>query len=344
MNPAFVDKWLSQFTREESRLAQGSPEAATPDLAAYRAHVNWSVQLFAGVRPRPEIGQTLYVIPFTNGRSTSSGDEARTFMDEWSTCDIADPRWPGEERFLREKKGGYMLATYGSKIIQPSQAVGIAYATDPVPSWQNMVLFYHKRMLETFADGIYFDDYFLVPNYNPLGPGYVDDEGKLHAGVNIFAFHDLAKRVAVMQHQMGHRPLVFIHMTNANIVPMLSFGTMILDHEWRDRGDWTDKDSQERLGLEEDTSLLLAQSTGLQSGCLAVYHDLFHGDERLGRSALGVALTHEMKFGRAWWRSGDGAAAQMSDFGYGLPDCRVWRYWDDAQPITTTGAPRKRLS
>ncbi len=101
-----------------------------------------------------------------------------------------------------------------------------------------MVLFYHKRMLETFADGIYFDDYFLVPNYNPLGPGYVDDEGKLQPGVNIFGFHDLTKRMAVMQHQMGRRPLVFLHMTNTNIVPMLSFGTMIFDHEWRDQGDF----------------------------------------------------------------------------------------------------------
>jgi hypothetical protein len=206
-----------------------------------------------------------------------------------------------------------------------------------------MVLFYCKRMLETFADGIYFDDYFLSPNDNPLGPGYVDDEGQLHAGVNLYAFHDLTKRFAVMQHQMGKQPVLFIHMTNANVVPMLSFGTMILDHEWRDQGDWLNKDSQERLGLDDDTSLLLAESTGLQSGCLAVYHDLFHGDERLGRSALGVALTHEMKFGRGWWLPGDVAAAQLSDFGYGLCDCRVWRYWDESQPIKTTGAAVKTL-
>ena len=144
-----------------------------------------------------------------------------------------------------------------------------------------------------------------------------------------------------MQHQMGRRPLVYMHMTNANIVPMLSFGTMILDHEWRDGGDWTNKDSQERLYLDDDTSLLLAQSTGLQSGCLAVYHDLFHGDERLSRSALGVALTHEMKYGRAWWPPADNAATQMSNFGYGLPDCRVWRYWDDRQPFKTTGVARE---
>ncbi len=36
-------------------------------------------------------------------------------------------------------------------------------------------------------------------------------------------------------------------------------------------------------------------------------------------------------------------AEQLSDFGYGLPDCRVWRYWDDAPPLKTTGAPVKTL-
>ena len=338
-NPTFIDKWLTQYTQEDLQTVGKSPEAA---LAMYRAHVHWSFNLFTGNHPRPEIGQSFYAIPYTNARCASSGEEVRTFMDEWSTCDIADRRWPGDERFLREKKGGYKLATYGPKIVEPDQAAGIDYAIDPVPSWQDMVLTYTKRMLETFADGIYFDNYFLLSNANPLGPGYVDG-GELHAGVNIYAFHDLAKRLAVMQYQMGKRPVIFIHMTNVNLVPFLSFGTMVLDHEWRDRDDWVNKDSQERLGLDDDTSLLLAESTGLQSGCLAVYHDLFHGDQRLGRSALGVALTHEMKFGRAWWKPGDVAAAQLSDFGYGLPDCRVWRYWDESQPIETTGAAVKTL-
>jgi len=198
-------------------------------------------------------------------------------------------------------------------------------------------------MLDTFADGIYFDNYFLLSNYNPLGPGYVDDDGNLRPGVNIFAFHELTKRVAVMQYQMGRRPLVFLHMTNTNIVPMLSFGTMILDHEWRDQGDFRSEDCQERLYLDDDASLLLAQSTGLQSGCLAVFVNLFHGDERLVRSALGVALVHEMKFNLNSVPLESKLAAQLAAFGYGQPGCRVWRYWDDRPPIRTTGAPVKTL-
>ena len=44
----------------------------------------------------------------TNARAINWGDEARTFMDEWSTLDIADPRWPGEERFVRAPDGNVL--------------------------------------------------------------------------------------------------------------------------------------------------------------------------------------------------------------------------------------------
>jgi hypothetical protein len=333
-DPGYTAKWLAQFTAPEFQER----------MSTYRAHVAWSQNFFAGKRWDPPAGSSRwgYVSPYTNARAMPWGDEVRSFMDEWSTMDIADPRWPGEERFIRAKEGGYRLAAYG-KVNTPGEGEGIAYAADPVPSWQDMVLHYHRRMLETFADGIYYDDYFLVPNYNPFGPGYIDDEGNPRPGVNLFAFHELTRRTAVMQHQLGRRPMVFLHMTNANIVPMLSFGTMILDHEWRDQGEHRSQDCQERLYLDDDTSLLLAQSTGLQSGCLGVFHNLLHHDPRLSRTALGVALVHEMRLDVNGGGLIEKIGEILSDFGYGLPDCRVWRYWDDAVPLTTSGVPVKAL-
>jgi len=330
----FTETWLKQFQAPEFQ----------PDLVTYRNHINWSLRFFdkGAWGSQPDKGRTGWIIPYTNARAVNWGEEAATFMDEWSTMDIADPRWPGEERFVRAKDGVCRLAAYG-KVSVPGEASGIAYAIDPLPSWQNMVLHYEKRMLETFADGIYYDDFFLSPNVTPTGPGYVDDEGVLRPGVAIFGFRELAKRTAVMQHRMGRRPLVFIHMTNANIIPLLSFGTILLDHEWRDQGAFKEMDCQERLYLDDDTSLLLAQSTGLQSGCLSVWHNLFHGDERLTRSALGVALTHEIKCGLWYGPLHERTTALLADFGYGLPDCRVWRYWDDAQPVKTEGASVKTL-
>jgi hypothetical protein len=332
---SFTDAWLKQFQSAEFQ----------PLLDTYRNHVNWSLRFFdkGGWGSQSEKGRTGWVIPYVNARAINWGEEAATFMDEWSTLDIADPRWPGEERFVRAKDGGCRLAAYG-KVSVPGETSGIAYAIDPLPSWQNMVLHYEKRMLETFADGVYYDDYFLSPNFTPTGPGYVDDGGTLRPGVNIFGFRELTKRTAVMQHRLGRRPLVFIHMTNANLVPLLSFGTIILDHEWRDQGAFKELDCQERLYLDGDTSLLLAQSTGLQSGCLSVWHNLFHGDERLTRSALGVSLTHEIKCGLWYGKLHERTTAILANFGYGLPDCRVWRYWDNAQPVRTTGAPVKVLA
>jgi hypothetical protein len=334
-DPGFTDRWLSRFT---------APEYAS-EMKTYRAHVDWSVNYFSGGKWKgdPGAGRTAYVMPYTNARAINWGAEARTFADEWSTIDVADPRWPCEERLVRNRSGGFTLAAYG-KAAAPLDTGGIAYAVDPVPSWQDMVLHYLQKMLGTFADGVYFDDFFLSPNYSPFGPGYVDDEGALRPGVNIFAFRDLVRRLAVMQHQAGRRPLVFLHMTNANIVPMLSFGTILLDHEWRDQGDFKEKDFHERLNLDDDCSLLLAQSTGLQSGCLGVVHDLFHGKPSRRRSALGAALTHEMRFSASGDADGSRVGGLLCGFGYGRPDCRVWRWWDDGLPVKASGAPAKTLA
>ncbi|MDY0170327.1 MAG: DUF6067 family protein [Thermoguttaceae bacterium] len=333
----YTDKWLERFQAPEFE----------PHLETYRAHINWTLNFFApdGWRSGDAASKTAYAIPYTNARAINWGEEVRTFVDEWSTLDIADPRWPGDERFLREPSGGWTLNSYG-KLVTPREFSGVAYAVDPAPSWQDMVLHYHQKMLDTFADGIYFDDYFLVPNYSPFGPGYIDEEGRLRPGVNILRFRELTKRIAVMHHQAGRRPLTFIHMTNTNIVPMLSFGTMLLDHEWRDQGDYAAKDFHERLNLDDDTSLLLAQSTGFQSGCIGVIHDLLRGPERdrFVRSGLGVALTHEMKFPLYWEPLGKTIAEHLSNFGYGLPDCRVFRYWDEPSPVKTDGAAAKTLA
>lgn len=341
---AFTENWLQQFRAPEF---QPRPDTGDhpPSLVTYRNHVNWSLRFLdkGAWGSRPDKRRTGWVIPYTNARAVNWGEEAETFMDEWSTIDIVDPRWTGEERFVRGKDGVCRLAAYG-KVSVPSAAMGVAYASDPAPSWQNMALHYQKRMLETFADGVYYDDYFLSPNYSPDGPGYVDDDGVVRPGVNIFAFRELTRRTAVMQYRMGRRPLVFIHMTNANLVPLLSFATILLDHEWRDRGDFKDRDCHERLYLDDDTDLLLAQSTGLQSGCLSVWHNLFHGDERITRSALGVALTHEIKCGLWYGKLHERTTTILADFGYGLPDCRVWRYWDEAMPVRAEGAPVKLLA
>jgi hypothetical protein len=38
------------------------------------------------------------------------------------------------------------------------------------------------------------------------------------------------------------------------------------------------------------------------------------------------------------------AAGHLCELGYGLPDCRVWRFWDDPQPVQVEGVPAKTLT
>ncbi|MCL1920514.1 MAG: DUF6067 family protein [Kiritimatiellaeota bacterium] len=329
LDPTFTPRWLSAFSAPEFQ----------PDMQTYTNHINWSLNYLSNGKFRD--GK---VIPYTNARAVNWEDEAATFMDEWSTYDIADPRYPGDERFIRARDGRVWLTAWRKQVL-PRANNGIEYANDPLPSRQSFIMHYLAKMLEGFAGGIYYDNYCLSPNYTPapLGPGYTDDDGRPCPGVNIFGFHDLTKRTALLHHRLGLPPMTFIHMTNVNAIPMLSFATLILDHEWRDQGDYKKMDVNERLGLDADATLLLAQSTGLQSGCLAVWHGLFNNDPRIERSAAGSSLVHEIKPG-LWGGPLHKRLIQiLTDFGYGQPDCRVSRYWDPGFPVRLTGAPARAL-
>lgn len=271
-----------------------------------------------------------YVFPYLNPRGGSSLDPAfaTTYLDEWSSVDVAAPGWkPGPDRTVREK---FAPCWYGC---------------EPVASNVDHQLWWQRKMVETFSDGPYWDNFFVKASWVPGeagGPAYVDDEGRLKPGVNLSGFRNLVKRTAVMMHARGKRPLSWIHMTNANVVPLLSFGTVNLDWEWRDLGKQAGVDIQDRLGIDRDPALVLVQSTGLQTGNVPVAIDRFHakGKEAIAwqmRTGLAVCLPHEI-------RQKDGgpaaafAQATLDDFGYGLPGCKVFRYWEEGHPLEATGA------
>jgi len=260
-----------------------------------------------------------------------------TYIDEWLSGDIVDPRWNNYSTFERPRR-----------VHAEFPGVACWYQVEPVPSRIDMLLFYHQKMLETFADGIYWDNFFLQPNYAPAeagGPGYVDDDGRPRAGVNLMGFRDLVKRTATMMHVMGKRPMTYIHMTNVNIVPMLSFGTANLDWEWRDQGHFGSMDLQDRMDLD----LILAHNLGLQAGNLSVGitgNILKGGDgvsrEWLHRTGMAVCFPHEIRM-----HQGDNSVSfvqtELARFGYGMPDCRVFRYWEDGFPLRTQGAELRAL-
>jgi hypothetical protein len=328
LDKTFAEKWFARFAGDAKR---GEYEPAM------RAGFEWSHFTPAN---GPETTRFHYVIPYTNPRGASgeTWEFLTTYLDEWLQGDIVDPAWAGRSSFERPRR------------VLSGQFPGWAswYQVEPVPSRADMLLFYHQKMLETFADGIYWDNWFLQPNYAPAeagGPGYVDDAGRPRAGVHLMGFRELVKRTATMMHVMGKRPLTYIHMTNVNIVPMLSFGTANLDWEWRDQGKMGSMDLQDRIGLDE----ILAHNLGLQTGNLSVgitgnILKAGYGIPRewLHRTAMAVCFPHEI-------RMHDGtpdvtfAQTQLARFGYGQKDCRVYRYWDAGFPLKTEGATMRAL-
>ena len=86
------------------------------------------------------------------------------------------------------------------------------------------------------------DDAFLHASYvpAPAGPAYVDDAGKLRAGVNIWAWREFFRRSATMQHTLesraGEPTVLYAHMTNVNMVPWLSWASInLVSAAWGNR-------------------------------------------------------------------------------------------------------------
>lgn len=282
---------------------------------------------------------------YINPSGMTWGDEVQTYLDEWSSFDVADPRWDfaveNGYRWLRENSGNYNALT------------SLDYRAQPVKSYTDMLLYYSRKMLSSFAEGVYFDNLYMTPDYNSsAGSGYTDEQGRVHAGFGIFALRDLYKRLATMQYEMGMQPLICSHMTNAQLVPVLSFATMNYDLEWYGPGLSPGVggriDFQDRFGLDSDTALLLAGSTGLQSGNPTfLVNYLYDPDpknpalhQHLLRTVLAACLVHEIRLPAADM----GPVVQLLQlFRYGEKDAQVYHYWDTSTPITTSGAPVKTL-
>ena len=236
------------------------------------------------------------VFPYTNPQSVQWDEDTAEFMDEWTSYDITDPRW--------EHPTDSSMTVYGSpdagfRRTHLNWTVGNAsqgrwqmsqYYRDPVRSYADMALWYQTKMA-SWADGVYYDNTFLTASFNLVpGPGWVDPDVTqhdgspiVHDGVNLWAWRDFMRRTAVMQSTtLGRRQSrIYVHKTNVNIIPLLSWATISYDWEWRDsaagQGGLCEQDVQTRnlIGCDEhgscnDTGFILAQTSGEQTGTVPI--------------------------------------------------------------------------
>jgi len=175
-----------------------------------------------------------------------------------------------------------------------------------------------------------------------VGGAWVDDAGRRHPGLGLWAMRDLIKRTAVLFHQEKRDGLLVSHMTNAGLVPVNAFANVNLDWEWKYGTD----DFQDRFSPE----LTVAETIGRQTGSFPLvlaggFYDPKHPRYAwVMRTRLGVMLVHEL---RAWDHGPESDAAfyrKLYAFGYGEPDCRVFNYWDAGHPVTVVGAQARTVA
>ena len=303
---AFLKNW-------DKKLARHIPED-TPFFRKIARHTRAGMSNAAG-RPWKEGWRW---VAYTNARGISFlAEEFATFQDEWLNFAFFGRDWDP--------------AKYNEYDVTPSRSL------------QDCALWHYRKLLTCF-DGVYWDDLFLAARYDPVvGDGtWTDEKGRVHPGLGLFALRGLIKRTAVLFYQEGLKlppervPLIMMgHMTNANLVPILSFLNCTYDWEWRTGYE----DFQDRF----TPGLTVAETIGRQVGAWPTILRGGHWGrddprfQRLERSRLGVCLVHEL-WPSDWSHPQDyiDLYARLFQFGYGLSECKVHNYWQEGHPATVT--------
>lgn len=247
--------------------------------------------------------QAKYKVPYLNARfSHLDWQEYKTYMDEW---------WCSDYRAGNADD----------------------YNNTPVKSYQDMALYYLRRLVREGMDGIYYDNIRDWSNPNPVtGPAWRRRDGQMQPYFDIFALREFVRRTAVMLYQEKKtfpdgRPVLTLHMTNTNLVPVLAFGTIALDLE----AEYGSKDFQDRF----TEGYLQSCTLGLQTGVIPEILVQITGKNRefVTRTFLAVTLAYDLPF----VMNGGGLTGEWSkvwrrlyQWGYSTPEVKVAPCWDSA--------------
>ncbi len=258
-------------------------------------------------------GKPQNILLYTNARGVRfDTPEGQTFIDEWHREEFSARAWP---------PGG-----------------GVAYDLNPGGSFRDYAVWYYRKMLDTFADSIYWDDIFMQSCFDTVGTeAYELPDGRIQPSSGLFDMRELIRRTAIMDHEIGRTGIANQpHMTNTAIVPILSFaGTQL---SWEDKNGA--QDYQDRWPRE----YVRAESIGRQHGNVPFVLNLLadlpdpgtqEGKAKrawLERTFAASGLVHELRpNGRV--EVYDNALKILYEYGYGSDSASVYNYWDESLPV-----------
>lgn len=278
-----------------------------------------------------------------------TGRQDMEFVNAWQAKSkaLGQPNWNALEVGMRKMQPGRLISTYmdargGSAGEETRFFAAEKFHDGPVPSFVDCAVFYIKKMLETYSSSVFLDEVYLKSNTDTISSeAYVRPDGNVQPAVGLWGMRELTKRIAVMCYQMGKPNLTMLHMTNCQIIPRDAFAAISLDWE----AGYGGGDFQEKFSPD----FIFAESSGMQAGLVPVVLGGALSPEesekaRLSRTQFGVTTVHELKILADGRTTGlHKAYNALYDFGYGLPDCKYYRYWEGQQPLRIEGPENKAL-
>ncbi|MCM8785245.1 MAG: hypothetical protein NC827_08060 [Candidatus Omnitrophica bacterium] len=250
------------------------------------------------------------IVFYYNRGSYAAAEEFQTFMDEWCLNDYNS---------YRSSKGIWEI-----KIV-------------PTESYIDHALYWYKKSFEIAGNkGVYWDNYFFIPSYNTMmTSAYKKQDGTIMPSTGLWGLRELVKRTFVMMNELGMEPIVMVHMTSTQILPLYSFATVQYDWEWK----YSQGDVQTRFPRE----YIQLVSTGELAGLWPVLlgdHGALALDPWTQKTFIGVTLIHDLLGPVSTWVK---PLKEIWDK-YRVPFLEMaknenmvaYRYWDEKkQPVYT---------
>ncbi|MBC7327678.1 hypothetical protein H5T87_06145 [bacterium] len=260
---------------------------------AFIAHARYNL--------RSHYGATM--VFYYNRSSYSACEEFQTFMDEWCLNDYNPYR--GED------------SIYEIQIV-------------PSESYIDYALYWFGKSFDIANNkGVYHDNYFFIPSFNTMMTGaYEKEDGTIMPSTGVWQLRELQKRIFVYMNERGMEPIVMVHNTSTQILPLYSFATVQYDWEWH----YSEGDVQTRFPRK----YILLVSTGELAGTWPVLlsdHGPLESDPWTQKTYIGVTLVHDLLGPVAVWEPQLGALWEK----YREPflklaenkDMVAYRYWDE---------------
>ncbi len=259
------------------------------------------------------------------------------FMYPYMNPRSADSRWESFQVYQNE----WYFTEYRTLIDYDE------YNIEASPSYQDMILWYARKMLREGMDGIYYDNVRVRATFDPVrGPAYELGDGTIQPFFDFFSFRELLKRTATMIYQekkflIEDRPYFILHMTNGALMPFLSFGTSQLDME----SEFGPKEFHDRFS----EGYYLTETIGTQAGCIPEIINLVTGNNQkwICRTFCTIQLAFDLPM-VVWGKDFDPIVSQTWQkvyvFGYATPECEIIHFWEPGPKPVICNNKEIRLS